>query len=154
MIGAGLMAASLAAADSRSPIGPPPAHLRANPYYAKYLDARGIPILAHADVRDEALHRLHDLMLVMLADRDDVVRTLTGRTRFLIIPADAPLTSLPEYADLNVKFPGTDWNARARGLGATRGLPFTSCGEENLLQLPGDRYKGESCFRDARSHSR
>jgi hypothetical protein len=143
-IGAVLVAAGFAAASPKPSIGSPPAHLRVDPYYSKYLDARGIPILAHASVRDEALHRLHDLVGLMLANKDDGVRALVGQTRFVIVPADAPLTSIPEYADLKAKFPATDWDARARGLGATKSLPLTSCREENLLQLPGDRYKGES----------
>jgi alpha-glucosidase len=35
-----------------------------------------------------------------------------------------------------------DWNKRARGLGGK----YTSGGEENILELPSDRYVGESIF--------
>src|SRR5262249_22098499 len=36
------------------------------------------------------------------------------------------------------------WDRRARGLGATRQRPAVSCGEENLLNLKGDRYPREN----------
>ena len=56
---------------------------------------------------------------------------------------DELTTDIPEHSDLNKAFPGTDWDKRARGLGATEHRPATSCAEENLLCYANDRYKGE-----------
>ncbi|HEY1068226.1 MAG TPA: hypothetical protein VGE52_19030, partial [Pirellulales bacterium] len=36
------------------------------------------------------------------------------------------------------------WDRRARGLGATDVRPSVSCGEENLLEFPGDPYSKEN----------
>ncbi len=60
---------------------------------------------------------------------------------------------MPEYRDLNAMYPAVDWNARARGLGATVAIPLTSAGEENLLQLAGDRYVGENILVHEFAHS-
>src|SRR5439155_3758755 len=57
-----------------------------------------------------------------------------------IIGKDQVTSDLPEHRHLKGKpFDGNlTVDQRTRGLG---GL-LTSCGEENLLQLPGDRYRG------------
>ena len=52
-------------------------------------------------------------------------------------------TDVPEHAFL-ASDTETNWNTRARGLGGTVAVPTTSCAEENVLCLPGDRYRGES----------
>jgi hypothetical protein len=81
----------------------------------------------------------------MLAMRPDIkARLAERRVRVAIIGAQEQTTDIPEYRDLPTAFPGVDWNARARGLGATPARPAISAGEENILGLPGDRYKGES----------
>jgi alpha-glucosidase len=48
-------------------------------------------------------------------------------------------TDVPEQRHLK-NDPKTDWDKRARGLGGR----LSSCGEENLLNLKGDRYKFEN----------
>lgn len=40
-------------------------------------------------------------------------------------------------------FPGTDWNARARGLGATLARPISTRAEENAIHYANGRYYGE-----------
>ena len=49
--------------------GGPPSHLNADPYYQKYLNASGIPILAPESVPDEELRRTQATLLGMVADR-------------------------------------------------------------------------------------
>src|SRR5262249_39087859 len=59
-------------------------------------------------------------------------------TRLIIIGKDQVYTDMPEYRNSrNAKF----MNERVRGTG---GLDVTSFGEENLLNLPLDRYDDES----------
>ncbi len=122
----------------------PPAALGLDPFYVKYVDA-GIPVIGSASVRDAAFAPACEIVSHMLALRPELrERLLANRIRVGIMAETEVTTDMPEHSDLNEAFPGTDWDARARGLGATIARPLTSCGEENLLALNGDRYAGES----------
>jgi len=119
----------------------------ADAFYGKYLNSGGISILASANVSDEAFYRMDELMSVMLAQRPDVRRALIENGfSCVIIGKDEQVTDIPEYSHMR---PKDYWNARARGFGGT----ITSCGEENLLELPQDRYKGENIFIHEFAHS-
>jgi hypothetical protein len=108
-------------------------------FYTKYLDVHGLPVAASAGVADEALRRTRDLVTHLLAGRPDVLRAMVERgTRLVIIGKDQVYTDLPEYR----RSPNPAYlNERVRGTG---GFDVTSFGEENLLNLPGDRYDDES----------
>jgi hypothetical protein len=74
----------------------------------------------------------------MLADRDDVLQALIQQgCRFVVMAPTEMTTDVPEQRHLK---PKAYWDKRARGLGGR----VTSCGEENLLNLPGDRYHKEN----------
>lgn len=78
----------------------------------------------------------------MLSPRDDIRRALVRSKARLVVMAPAEMTTdVPEHADLR---PKDYWDRRARGLGATDQRPAVSCGEENLLCLPGDPYAAEN----------
>lgn len=140
-------------AEARS-VTPPPASLGLSPFYAKYVDAHGIPVVASANVADAALVDAADLADRMLVMRPDARRRLIMKhVRIGIIGAHEQTTDLPEYRDLYAVFPQTDWNKRTRGVGATVARPVSSVGEENLLQLWNDRYRGESIFIHEFAHS-
>ncbi len=81
--------------------GGPPSHLNADPYYQKYLDAGGIPILAPETVPDEELRRTQATLLGMVADRPDLLEVLASQnTRILLYDRDkGGLSQLPEFAD-------------------------------------------------------
>src|SRR6185312_6724215 len=49
----------------------------ARKFYKKYLDCKGIAVLASGDVADEALLRTHYLVTHMLAGRPDVLEAMT-----------------------------------------------------------------------------
>jgi hypothetical protein len=104
-------------------------------FYAKTVDVQGLPVLAAACVSDEALLRTHEIVSHVLAGRPDIIKSMaTFGTRLLVIGKDQLYTELPEYRDTpDPAF----WNERVRGTG---GDDVTSFGEENLLNLPGDRY--------------
>ncbi|MCB1098861.1 MAG: DUF5050 domain-containing protein [Verrucomicrobiae bacterium] len=107
-------------------------------FYQKYLDASGLPILASEKVDDRALFEARDIIIHMLAGRDDMLEALRRKKVRVGIMAHTEFTTdIPEHSDMNPW-----WNRRARGLG---GNPVT-CGEENLLQFPGDHYVGENIF--------
>lgn len=116
-------------------------------FYKKYLDAGGIPIVASAQVSDEALKEAHTIITLMLskckAAREQMVRK---HCRVMIVGEKEEVCDLPEYAHIcntpeNIAF----WNKRARGFGGSPEDDYSaSCGEENLLALPSDRYTGEN----------
>jgi hypothetical protein len=110
----------------------------ARQFYKKYIDIKGMPVVAAAEVADLALQRTYEIVTHMLAGRPDVLGAMVGRGMYLvIIGKDQVYTDLPE--NRNARNP--DYlNERVRGTG---GFP-TSFGEENLLSLPIDRYDDES----------
>lgn len=81
--------------------GGPPAHLNADPYYQKYLDAGGIPILAPESVSDEELRRTQATLFGMVADRPDLLDLLASQnTRILLYDREkGGLAQLPEFVD-------------------------------------------------------
>ena len=123
---------------------PPPGSLSLDPFYQKYLDATGIPIVASSAPADAALVQACTLTVRMLAARDDVRSAMiAANLRVAVMAVGEVTTDLPEYRNLYTLFPGTDWNG-ARGVGATTTIPVSSAGEENLLCLPGDPGHGQS----------
>lgn len=116
-----------------------------DPFYVQHLDADGLPVLASAQTNPEALVAACDIALHMLSERPDVLEALiTNGIRIGVMATTEVTTDIPEHADLYDVYPGTDWDARARGLGATLDRPASTVGEENLLRLPEDVYAGES----------
>lgn len=131
-----------AAQGADSAVRPVPRSLKLHAFYTQYADAGGLPVVASAQPRPEALLAARGIVLNMLARRPDLLAALRkARVRVAVIAQTELTTDLPEYATLA---PRDDWNARTRGLGATPARPVCSAGEENLLGLPGDRYRGES----------
>jgi DUF1680 family protein len=110
----------------------------ARAFYKKYLEVDGMPVVAAAEVADEALERTRWIVKHMLAGRPDVVQALVDRQMYLIIIGKNQLyCDMPEYRNN----PNPEYqNERVRGTG---GRP-TSFGEENVLSLPIDRYDDES----------
>jgi len=123
---------------------PPPGSLGLDPFYAKYLDATGIPVLGSAKPADAALSQACTIVVRMLSKRDNLRQALMAdNMRVAVIAREEVTTDIPEYRDLNTAFPGTNWDA-IRGAGATLARPVTSAGEENLLCEGGDPYAGEN----------
>ncbi|HLK56814.1 MAG TPA: hypothetical protein VKU00_09630 [Chthonomonadaceae bacterium] len=107
-------------------------------FYTKYIDVKGIPVVASAEVADAALQRTYDIVTHLLAGRPDVIAAMANQGMYLIIIGkDQAYTDMPEYR--NAPNPAY-LNERVRGTG---GNP-SSFGEENLLCLPIDRYDDES----------
>jgi hypothetical protein len=111
----------------------------ARKFYTKYADVNGLAVMASADVADEALRRTHFIVTHLLAGRPDVLRAMADHgTRLIVIGRDQVYTDMPEYRH----HPDPAYqNERVRGTG---GFDVTSFGEENLLNLPLDRYDDES----------
>ena len=137
----------------KAAILPVPESLALSPFYKKYVDALGIPVVASENVPDDALLVARDIVNSMLAMRPDVRKALIARKWRTGVIAEVEMTmDIPEYA--RMKRPGApagepvtqadrDYHAnRSRGLG---GNPTTGA-EENLLGYPGTRYYGEHIF--------
>ncbi len=108
-------------------------------FYKKSINVKGMPVMASAEVADEALRRTYDIVTHLLAGRPDILEAMVKHgTRLIIIGKDQVYTEMPEYRN----HPNPQYqNERVRGTG---GLSVTSFGEENLLNLAGDRYDDES----------
>ncbi len=136
----------VAAADADTVVAAPSTALRErlslSPFYAKHLDCGGMAILASAKVSDQALREADFLVRKILHGRDDLLRAIaTAGVRLAVMAPSEFTLDIPEHSDLA---PASYWNRRARGLGATKQRPAVSCGEENLLCLPGDPYPTEN----------
>jgi hypothetical protein len=114
-----------------------------DPFYEKYLDGNGIPVLASAAVSDQALKAACIIVVRMLSLRDDVRQVMMGQQmRVVVIGRNEVTTDMPDYRNLYAMFPNGDWDNQ-RGVGATLNIPASSVGEENLLCLQDDRFAGE-----------
>lgn len=110
----------------------------ARQFYKKYIDVKGMPVVAADQVADRALQRTYEIVTSMLAGRPDVIEAMVKNKMYLIVMGqDQVYTDMPEYR--NHPNPAFQ-NERVRGTG---GRP-TSFGEENVLSLPLDRYDDES----------
>jgi len=133
----------------------PPAAKKVDPYYAKYLDADGLYVVASQNVADSALTKTAEIMRMMLAKRPDVRDYMVKKGCYtMILGRDEQVMDLPEYAFMRTSQDSIDyWNRRARGFGGAPQGDFTaSFGEENVLALPTDRYVGESIMVHEFSH--
>lgn len=136
--------APFAACDVR-PTLPPPA-LGLDPFYVKYLDGYGTPVVSSDKVSDEALARACRITGNMVSLRQDVRHALAANShRVAVIAVDERTTDIPEYTNLDTVFPRTDWNTY-RAVSPTSVRPVSSTSEENLRCLSGDIYDGESAL--------
>ncbi len=165
---------ALVADEIKGATTPPPAALGLDPFYKKYADADGLPIVSSEKVPDVALLMARDIVNFMLQARPDVRATLVARkSRVSVMAESEAQTDLPECRDWKKPAPNdprltpgerarynqpggiasmTDrqyWNQRARGMGGN----FVSCAEENLMGYAGTRYYGEHILVHEFSHN-
>ena len=166
-----LLPAAAGTAGNGTPVSSPPAALRLDPFYAKYVDAGGIPVVGSARVPDRALEVAREIVVAMTARRADVQAELVRRgARIGVMARDEGTMDLPEHrhwkkpergdgrltlceqktwAAIEAMSDRDYWNSRARGTGGI----FTTVGAENLLAEPGTRYFGESILVHEFSHA-
>ncbi len=124
-----------------------PESLHLYPFYKKYLNAGGMPVVSSHQVSDKALYKAREIIMGMLSKRKDIARYMIEKgCRVMVIGANEQVCELPEYAHIcNSPDSIAYWNKRARGFGGSPEDDFScSCGEENLICLPGDKYEGEN----------
>jgi hypothetical protein len=121
-------------------VGPVPADLRQDwdidPFYQKYANANGIPILTSNQPPDNTLVLACQLVIEMVRERDDVrLALIDNQVHFAIVGVNELTNDIPEYSYMPDSI-----NTRARGLGGNPGL----CAEESILCGSTDRWRGES----------
>jgi hypothetical protein len=134
---------AVAAAPPELPaVTAPPKELGLDPFYTKYLSARGLPVVGSSKVSDHALREAAYLADKLLEHRPEVRDAMIrNKVRLAVMAYSERTTDIPEHRDLQPKL---YWNIRARGLGASRQRPAVSCAEENLLNFKGDPYSTEN----------
>lgn len=131
----------------------PPNSLKLDPFYTQYLDANGIPIVSSSKVNSHALFIAREIVNHCFLKLPKVKKAMAEFGAYIIIIAqEEKLTTIPEYDYLRWD-PHVDWNKRARGMGGTLRQPACSCGEENLLCLKGDGYRGENILIHELAHT-
>lgn len=112
--------------------------LKLAPFYQKYLDLDGLPVLGSAKVSDYAMREAAWIVSHMLAEHPVILQTMSANgVRLVVMAYNEYTTDLLEQADWK---PKDHWDRRARGMGGQ----VASCAEENLLCFPGDPYSTEN----------
>jgi len=123
-------------------------------FFSKELFYENIPIKASSVVVDKALYAAYGDLSMMLSNLPMVASNLVAAgVELHIIGRDQVTTDLPEWRQDKGKplaeYNGLTRDQRTRGMGGR----LTSCGEENLLKLPKDRYFGRDICVHEFSHS-
>ena len=110
---------------------PPPKEVRdffdLDPYYQQWINVRGFPVLASAEVSPYTVKEAAWTIGHMVGHRPDILKAMAQITaRFSIVPHNKHLSDIPEYDWGRLNF---FWETRARGVG---GLTTTSP-EENII---------------------
>ncbi|MBR5274067.1 MAG: hypothetical protein IKU33_02360 [Bacteroidales bacterium] len=142
MILAAALSFAACGSNSQEPaIIAPPAELGLHEFYAKYLDVKGIHLISSEVCSDDAMYAAYKTLTAMTdLLPEEVVKSMGDNGAKVAVMAKTEVTTdIPEHAYLKHD-PETDWDQRARGLGGDLHDPTTSCAEENVLCLEGDRY--------------
>ncbi|PAX08390.1 glycoside hydrolase [Sphingomonas lenta] len=141
----------------------PPATLGLDPFYTRYVDAGGMPVVSSRRTPAEALKVARDIVLGLTAHRPDLHRNIVANgVRVAVMAPEEGTVDLPEQRHWRKPAPNDPrltrcerkhyqerigrlsdreyWNGRARGMAGR----LTSGATEDLLGLPSSRYYGEN----------
>lgn len=132
----------------------PPDSLHLDPFYAKYVDVNGLPLISSWRVPDSAFVAAHRTLYAMTCMLDSQIldTMIKSNARVAIMARYEGTTDLPEHHYL-VNDTSLNWDLRARGLGGTVEEPLTSCAEENVLGYQIDKYHAEDILVHEFSHA-
>lgn len=132
----------------------PPDSLHYDPFYKKYVDVNGIPLISSWRVPDSAFVAAHRTLYAMTSMLPKaVLDSMVNRgTRVAIMARYEGTTDIPEHHHL-INDTTLNWDLRARGLGGDLELPLTSCAEENVLGYQIDKYHAEDILIHEFAHS-
>ncbi len=122
----------------------PPSSLELDPFYRKYIDASGFPVISSWRVPDKALLKAREIIVFMTDNLPETVVKKMRETgvRVGVMARYEGTTDIPEHKHLE-NDTSINWDVRARGLGGGMKLPLTTCAEENLLCYQIDKYHAE-----------
>ncbi|MDE0464609.1 MAG: SH3 domain-containing protein [Caldilineaceae bacterium] len=120
---AGSLVTELTISSSTS-VTRPPESLGAAPFYRKYLNVGGVPVLADGAVSDDVLFRTRDTITAMLQNRPDLLYTMSvsGFRVGLFKPTKGDITQLPEFDN---RFKHREGAFISTPYGAMAGTPST-----------------------------
>lgn len=135
---------NLQAQTPKPEITAPPPELNLDSFYKKYMNVNGIHVVSSWRVPDSCFHAAYVTIRSMTGLLpEDVLESLTSRnTRIGIMARYEGTTDIPEHAHL-AGDTTLNWDVRARELGGTLRLPFSTCAEENILAYQIDKYHAE-----------
>ena len=120
-------------------VGPPPAAWQLPPFFKKYIDAGGIPILGSGRIPDAAILRAQETVKMLLSARADIRQAMIqNQATLVVIAPEEQITDVPGMEDLPQMFPNQDSDQKAcrrRNIAATHeldlcGEPVASAGEQ------------------------
>src|SRR5262245_44416196 len=124
---------------------------RVDPFYKKYTIILGIPIIGSEHVSDWAFMECAWTLDHLLQGRTMAHEALLkNKVRVGIIAVTEYTMDIPENQNPGMTARGAYNDGRSRGLGGRR---FTTCAEENLLNLRGDHYVRENITIHEFSHT-
>ena len=131
-----------------------PDSLGLDPFYTKYVDVNGLPLISSWRVPDSAFVAAHRTLYAMTCMLPKAVldSMIHANARVAIMARYEGTTDLPEHHYL-VNDTTLNWDLRARGLGGTVDEPLTSCAEENVLGYQIDKYHAEDILVHEFSHA-
>ena len=104
-----------------------------DPYYQQWINVRGFPVLASAEVSPYAVKEAAWIIGHMIGHRPDVLRVMAERTaRFSIVPHNKHTSDMPESNTGRLSF---FWDVRHRVVHC-KGCPIGSTTEEALIGKP------------------
>ncbi|MBN2214865.1 MAG: hypothetical protein JW723_11520 [Bacteroidales bacterium] len=129
---------------NRVEITAPPSSLGLDPFYKKYADANGFPVISSWRVPDKALLKAAEIIIYMTDNLPGPVVDKMRNTgvKVGVMARYEGTTDIPEHKHLE-NDTSINWDVRARGLGGYIELPLTTCAEENLLCYQIDKYHAE-----------
>ncbi len=132
----------------------PPAELGLDPFYKKYVNCNGIPIISSWRVPDSCLvqaYKTLDAMTRMLHPK--VLKSMVDYgTKVGVMARYEGTTDIPEHR-IYLNDTSLNWDVRCRGLEGTLELPLTTCAEENILAYQIDQYHAEDILIHEFAHS-
>jgi alpha-glucosidase len=122
----------------------PPESLNLDPFYKKYLDANGIPVIGSWRVPDSVLRQAKKIIVFMTKMLPAPVyqKLIDSKVRVGVMARYEGTTDIPEHRHLAADT-SMNWDVRARGLGGDLTLPLTTCAEENIMCYQIDKYHAE-----------
>ena len=132
----------------------PPESLHLDPFYKKYVNVNGLPLISSWRVPDSAFVAAHRTIYAMtcMLDPKIVDMMVKSNARVAIMARYEGTTDIPEHRYL-VNDTTLNWDVRARGLGGTVEEPLTSCAEESILAYQIDKYHAEDILVHEFSHA-